>query len=440
MGQHHSNSNAFSTGFGNYNTDTHLGLQSYQSTATAGKAVSAPRKPQQVHPSREDLFKRYDPQRLEQELPVPGGLEVAMMNDLNPSREPERKFLPIDAKGKKAFSEGMTKAQLADLGLFLNVPAWEGGGPEEQRRWGGLWVNQLEHLRQATSFPNLQVQARGTFGSEAIHINRGRYQNSGTHTRNLSAPKTTIGDAAGQPSFASRVTAKKGSSLALSNSKSTKRSTRRKNSQQQLQSHGQQSAKQGPHLDQDNNPKEGEPKIQKSLPEDAKPNLSLDGNPSKQLPEFTYLVSGDTPKPTDLTHNHETPTATSPLPPSPILPINHCSTDKQTEGQQNYRTIKDARYNPGGWYPSTPNHVATVEQDVTSAFKAFALEQRRMVEHGQAKKSAQAKASLLNDFVVFSKTFKLPRPAEEGIVSPAVVGSNGRYVPNEIGGDAKEVA
>ncbi|KAL3425810.1 LsmAD domain-containing protein [Phlyctema vagabunda] len=64
-----------------------------------------------------------------------------------------------------------------------------------------------------------------------------------------------------------------------------------------------------------------------------------------------------------------------------------------------------------------PNATATVERDVASAFKGFAAQQRRTVEHVRQTKARNDKEVKLNDLKKFADTFKLLTPVPADLVS-----------------------
>jgi len=64
-----------------------------------------------------------------------------------------------------------------------------------------------------------------------------------------------------------------------------------------------------------------------------------------------------------------------------------------------------------------PNATATVERDVTQAFKGFAAQQRKTVEHARATKARNDKEVKLNDLKRFADSFKLHTPVPSDLVS-----------------------
>ncbi|KAH6683218.1 hypothetical protein B0J14DRAFT_647440 [Halenospora varia] len=64
-----------------------------------------------------------------------------------------------------------------------------------------------------------------------------------------------------------------------------------------------------------------------------------------------------------------------------------------------------------------PNATATVERDVASAFKNFASQQRRNVEHVRLTKAKNDKEIKLNDLKKFADSFKLNTPVPSDLVS-----------------------
>lgn len=64
-----------------------------------------------------------------------------------------------------------------------------------------------------------------------------------------------------------------------------------------------------------------------------------------------------------------------------------------------------------------PNATATVERDVTNAFKGFAAQQRKTVEHARATKARNDKEVKLNDLKKFANSFKLHTPVPSDLVS-----------------------
>ncbi|RDL39101.1 Uncharacterized protein BP5553_03441 [Venustampulla echinocandica] len=66
---------------------------------------------------------------------------------------------------------------------------------------------------------------------------------------------------------------------------------------------------------------------------------------------------------------------------------------------------------------AAPNATATVERDVTTAFKSFANQQRRNVELSRANKLKNDKEIKLNDLKKFADSFKLNTPVPSDLVS-----------------------
>lgn len=64
-----------------------------------------------------------------------------------------------------------------------------------------------------------------------------------------------------------------------------------------------------------------------------------------------------------------------------------------------------------------PNATATVERDVSNAFKSFASQQRRTVEVNRAAKASRDKEVKLNDLKKFADSFKLNTPVPSDLVS-----------------------
>jgi hypothetical protein len=335
-----------------------------------------------------------------------------------------------NATPKKSFSDGVTQEQRAELNLFLDVPTWENPGPNEIRRWGGMWQ---DPLRPATSVPDLQQQARR--GGAARLDGRPKI-NSKVHSRNMSTPKP--GNVSDQilalysqanaacllhhPLFASRI-------LALQDnppppaSKSTKRSAKRKKSQQMRQTQfvhpdkKQESAAEA--VSQETSVMQsGTQELQSRLANQMdEPIASQSG---KEPPQFSLHVMDMSTVPTPSSHNVPPANTTSNDSPSrKINDIRHGSNPPAIDDSYNkakepffssmtsIQTRSTGR-NSKKWSSVVPK----IEEDVTSAFKAFALEQRRIASDQRR----IMKSTVFNDLVAFSSSFNLSTPIPKDLV------------------------
>jgi hypothetical protein len=339
-----------------------------------------------------------------------------------------------NATPKKSFSDGVTQEQRAELNLFLDVPAWENPGPNEIRRWGGMWQ---DPLRPRTSVPDLQQQARR--GGAARLDGRPKI-NSKVRSQNMSTPKP--GNASDQilalytqanaacllhhPLFASRI-------LALQDnppppaSKSTKRSAKRKKSQQMRQT-------QSVHPDKKQESAAEavgqETSVIQSRTQELQPQLANQTDEltasqgGKEPPQFSLHVMDMSTVPS--TSSHNIPPANTTSNDSPAREINDIRDGANPPGiDDSYNNAKETFLfsmtsiqtrstgpNSKKWSSVVPK----IEEDVTSAFKAFALEQRRIASEQRRIMKSTMKSTVFNDLVAFSSSFNLSTPIPKDLV------------------------
>jgi hypothetical protein len=300
-----------------------------------------------------------------------------------------------NATSKKSFSDGVTQEQRAELNLFLEVPEWENPGPNEIRRWGGMWQ---DPLRPATSVPDLQHQARR---GGAARLD-GRPKINSNHSQNMSTPKPgnvsdqilalyTQANAAcllHHPLFASRILALQDNSPP-SASKSTKRSAKRKKSQQ---------IRQAQFVNPDKKQESAaeavgqETSIVQSGTQELQPQLAnqVDEPPAsqswKEPPQFSLHVMDISTVSSTSSHNVPPANTTSnDSPPGKINDIRDGANPSAIDDSHNLAKetflsgmtsipTRSTGPNSKKWSSVVPK----IEEDVASAFKAFAVEQRRI--------------------------------------------------------------
>lgn len=285
-------------------------------------------------------------------------------------------------------------------------------------------------LRPAASVPDLQQQARR--GGAARLDGRPKI-NSKVHSRNMSTPKPgnvsdqilalyTQANAAcllHHPLFASRI-------LALQDnppppaSKSTKRSAKRKKSQQMRQT-------QFVHPDKKQESAAEavgqETSVMQSGTQELQPQLANqmdEPTASHEPPQFSLQVMDMSTVPT--TSSHNIPPANTTSNDSPSRKINDIRDganppaiddlyNKAKETFLSSMTSIQTR-NTGPNSKKWSSVVPKIEEDVISAFKAFALEQRRIASDQRR----IMKSTVFNDLVAFSSSFNLSTPVPKDLV------------------------
>jgi len=129
---------------------------------------------------------------------------------------------------------------------------------------------------------------------------------------------------------------------------------------------------------------------------------------SKAVPAAPVSAPTPTPAPKPAKTEVSTPpTATEPSATSELKPK-----PANTPAASTSRTASP-HVKPEG----VPNHTATVERDVASAFKNFATQQRKNVDQIRSAKARNDKEIKLNDLKKFADSFKLTTPVPSDLVS-----------------------